>query len=406
MARTASERLRRSLTADLRRQGWLRSPAVEDAFREVARERFVPEALVDRGLEAIYRDESIVTKRTAEGMAISSSSQPAIMAKMLDLLDVQPGDRVLEIGAGTGYNAALLAHLTTRTGRVTSVDIDAEIVRRARRALRETQTRVKVIVGDGRAGHSACAPFDRIIVTASAPEIPAAWFDQLADGGRLVVPMNLRPAGGGIQAIPALQRQGQILTSIETTWGWFMSLHAGDGGPPVREPILNANHSHDSLNSSLAAMTGPGVGPLSASAAHRLLCALLSPPHKPVRRGVTSFVDGAPASLLIYLMLAIAPRRLISQHDKQRWGIGLVDGRTHSAAIVSLRNPWSRIEPSHPVRQARWRLDAYGGDAAAQQLDQLIQEWRPIERAGRTKLKIVARRSENVMTPRFDWVRA
>jgi protein-L-isoaspartate(D-aspartate) O-methyltransferase len=81
----------------------------------------VPEALADRGLEAVYRDESIVTKRSAQGMAVSSSAQPAIMARMLELLEVQPGDRVLEIGAVTGYNAALFEHLTTRTGRMTSI---------------------------------------------------------------------------------------------------------------------------------------------------------------------------------------------------------------------------------------------------------------------------------------------
>lgn len=403
MTPTTSERLRRALAADLRRQGWLRSKAIEDAFRAVARERFVPEALADRGLKAVYRDESIVTKRTAQGMALSSSSQPAIMAKMLELLDVHPGDRVLEIGAGTGYNAALLEHLTTRTGRVTSIDIDAEIARHARRALSETGTRAKVIVGDGRAGHPAGAPFDRIIVTASAQKIPAAWFDQLADGGRLVVPMNLRPSGGGIQAIPALQREGQTLTSVETTWGWFMTLHGGDGGPTTREPSLNASHSHDSTHTGLASLTGPGIGPLSVSGARLLLSALLAEPGEPVRQGVTGFVDGEPASLLIYLLLSIAPRRLVSLHDRQRWGIGLVDGRTHSAGIVSLRNPWSRLDPDHPVRRARWRLDAYGGDAAAQQLEQLIDEWRQIERAGRTELKIIARRSADAMRPRFSW---
>jgi methyltransferase of FxLD system len=402
MPRTASERLRRSMAADLRRRGWLRSRAVEDAFRAVAREWFVPEALVDHGLEAVYRDESIVTKRTAGGLAISSSSQPAIMARMLEFLDVQPGHRVLGIGAGTGYNAALLGYLTTSTGRVTTVDIDGQIARRARRALRETGTRAKVVVGDGRAGHAAGAPFDRIIVTASAQEIPAAWFDQLADAGRLVVPMNLRPAGGGIQAIPALQRQGWTLTSMEMTWGWFMTLHGGDGGRPGA-PGLNANHSHDCSHTSLASLTGPGVAPLSAKGARHLLSALLASPRAPVRQGVTSSAAGEPASLLIYLMLAINPRRLVSLHHHQRLGIGLVDGRTHSAAIVSLRDPWLGVDPEQRVRQVRWRLDAYGGDAASRQLERLIDDWRQIERAGRTELKIVARRADDVMRPRFAW---
>src|ERR1044072_8595046 len=82
------------------------SERVAEAFRLVPRHRFLP----DFDPEAAYRDEPIVTKRDEEGRPISSSSQPAIMGIMLDQLDVRPGHRVLEIGAGTGYNAALLAH--------------------------------------------------------------------------------------------------------------------------------------------------------------------------------------------------------------------------------------------------------------------------------------------------------
>ena len=77
--------------------------------------------------EEVYRDQAIVTKRV-DGVSVSSSSQPAIMAVMLEQLAVQPGQRVLEIGAGTGYNAALLAHLVGPTGQVITVDIDAGIV--------------------------------------------------------------------------------------------------------------------------------------------------------------------------------------------------------------------------------------------------------------------------------------
>jgi protein-L-isoaspartate(D-aspartate) O-methyltransferase len=135
MTRTPSERLRRRLLAEMRAKGVLDSPRIEAAFLAVAREHFLPEALADGGLTAVYRDDAIATKRNDQGLPLSSSSQPSLMAKMLALLDVQPGDRVLEVGAGTGYNAALLAHLSGPTGRVTSIDIDPDLALRARRSL-------------------------------------------------------------------------------------------------------------------------------------------------------------------------------------------------------------------------------------------------------------------------------
>ena len=158
MPLTASERHRRSLTAALRAKGALSDRRVEEAFEAVAREHFLPETIADGGLEAVYRDEAILTMRSAQGMPLSSSSQPAVMARMLELLDVQPGDRVLEIGAGTGYNAALLAHLAGPSGRV--VSIDPELARKARRALRDAGAHARIVAGDGRDGYAAGAPFD------------------------------------------------------------------------------------------------------------------------------------------------------------------------------------------------------------------------------------------------------
>src|SRR5207245_8733647 len=101
------EALRAALVETLRSKGCLRSPAIADAFATVPRHLFVPEVSVGEA----YRDRWIATKRLADGEVVSSSSQPEIMAVMLEQLDVRPGQRVLEIGAGTGYNAALLAHL-------------------------------------------------------------------------------------------------------------------------------------------------------------------------------------------------------------------------------------------------------------------------------------------------------
>ncbi|HMG65347.1 MAG TPA: methyltransferase, FxLD system [Streptosporangiaceae bacterium] len=182
--------LRNSVASRLR--GWDGAAiprSVEAAVRAVPREAFLP----GTPLAEVYGGSPVVTHRDKNGIATSSASAPGIVAAMLAQLDVRPGDRILEIGAGTGYNAALLARLTGPAGQVTTVELDPTIAAEAERALSAAgYGHVTVIADDGEYGHAANAPYDRIIVTAGAWELPAAWADQLAPGGLLVVPLRMR----------------------------------------------------------------------------------------------------------------------------------------------------------------------------------------------------------------------
>jgi protein-L-isoaspartate O-methyltransferase len=113
------------------------------------------------------------------------------MAEMLEDLHLKPGQRVLEIGSGTGYNAALIAHLV---GSLVSIDVDDNILEGARRHLAAFPDRqVELHRADGRGGYPPAAPFDRILVTAATPDLEPSWLEQLADGGELLAPLDVAP---------------------------------------------------------------------------------------------------------------------------------------------------------------------------------------------------------------------
>ncbi len=183
---------RSAMVSHLRAAGVVRSPAVAAALAAVPRHRFIEGA----GAEAAYADKAVTVKTTDDGVPISSVSQPTMVATMLELCRLAPGHRVLEIGTGSGYNAALLATIVGVAGRdgdgggVVSVELDADLAAGARNRLHQLGVvGVRVVTGDGAAGHAPGAPYDRVIVTAGAHAIAAAWDDQLRVGGRLVVPI-------------------------------------------------------------------------------------------------------------------------------------------------------------------------------------------------------------------------
>ncbi|MET8248484.1 methyltransferase domain-containing protein [Streptomyces sp. NPDC005202] len=146
-----------------------------------------PEAR-ERWLRGAYADAPLAT-RLRDGELVSSSSQPSLMAKMLAELRVEDGNRVLEIGAGTGYNAALLAHRLGDEDLVTTVDLEPEITESARQHLAAAGYHPVVVTGDGARGVPERAPFDRIIATCALPSIPRAWLAQCTPGARILTPI-------------------------------------------------------------------------------------------------------------------------------------------------------------------------------------------------------------------------
>ncbi|MGH9096133.1 MAG: protein-L-isoaspartate O-methyltransferase [Acidimicrobiales bacterium] len=173
------------------------SREVEAAMRAVPRHRFLTEVPTERA----YADRAVTIKYDRNGVPISSASQPAMVAQMLEQLEVGAGDRVLEIGTATGYNAALLAELAGPSGRVVTVELEEDLAERAGRSLSQTgYARVRVVRGDGRVGFREGSPYDRIVVTAGVREVPPAWIEQLAEGGRMVVPV-VNSYGEGISVM-------------------------------------------------------------------------------------------------------------------------------------------------------------------------------------------------------------
>ena len=188
---------RRAMVQDQLIARGIRDSRVLEAMAEVPRERFVPP---ERAAEA-YADRPLPI---GQGQTIS---QPYIVALMLELLGVRPSSKVLEIGTGTGYQAALLAALGAK---VCSVERLPELARAAEERLRALGfSGVVIRVADGSLGWSEEAPFDGIVVSASAPRVPRELTDQLADGGTLLIPVGetfsqvltvVQRRGGGIEA--------------------------------------------------------------------------------------------------------------------------------------------------------------------------------------------------------------
>jgi protein-L-isoaspartate(D-aspartate) O-methyltransferase len=214
-----------SLVETLKQKNAVKTAQVEDAFLHVPRHLFLPGEPLDK----VYSDVAIVVRRGAEGRWTSSSSQPAIMAPMLEQLDLKPGQRVREVGTGSGYNAALIGSIVGPNGKVVSIDIQPDLIERARGCLDGAgYDWVQTVAGDGGYGYAEGAPYDRIILTVGSAVVAPAWREQLAPRGRLVLPLDL--GNGDMQVAVAFERRGDELVSVSLLGCGFMMLQ-GDFAP-------------------------------------------------------------------------------------------------------------------------------------------------------------------------------
>lgn len=193
----------------------VKEPRVLEAMKTVPRERFVPNE---------RRSEAFVDGAMAIG-AGQTISQPYMVGSMTALLQVEPEDTVLEIGTGSGYQTAVLAHLARR---VFTMERLGELQMPAKTLLSELGVdNVSYHVGDGTLGWPEKAPFERIIVTAGAPKLPEPLVDQLADGGRMVIPIG----GSSEQTLTIVERHGEKIRELPQYMCRFVKLIGAAGWP-------------------------------------------------------------------------------------------------------------------------------------------------------------------------------
>jgi protein-L-isoaspartate(D-aspartate) O-methyltransferase len=232
-----------ALAKRLRDSGDLTDPAWAAAVAETPRHVLVPRAYqqgADGGWAEVdtlasglaYSTTTLVTQ-VADGRPVSSSTKPDLMVRMLAALDVRDGQRVLEIGTGTGYNAALLAH---RLGdeNVCSVDVDPGLVRTARDRLAEIARRPRLRAVDGVGGWPEHGPYDRIIATCAVPQVPTAWLDQVTAGGKVLVDVKVNTGAGNLVLLA--KREDRLEGRFTKRWAAFMAMRHADDVEPVDAP--------------------------------------------------------------------------------------------------------------------------------------------------------------------------
>jgi protein-L-isoaspartate O-methyltransferase len=328
--------------------GSLKSDAWRDAFIAVGREPYVPEFSVRMAdgildytadypgwLSLVYSDKPLLTQVDVAGRVRSSSTQPSIMAAMLEALDVEDGHRVLEVGTGTGYGAALLAH-RVGSDRVVSIDIDPELVNLARGRLSKHGFLPKLVAGNGLLGCVEWAPYDRILATCGIGRIPNAWRAQTIPGSVIVACL-----GHGIIRLEA-DRYGGLSGNFLADSAAFIPARlsaADDTGPTDQE-----------LAASLLSWTGTTKEVV-----------LAAPLDAPVPRFLASVAQ--PDVVELTLTGEGKSHHCLFQPSTVSWArMTLLDGQTAQVEHGGPRDLWSERSPliSHWAAANRPPASAYG----------------------------------------------
>lgn len=389
--------LQQGLADQLKADGQLENPAVEAAFRAVPRHLFLP----DLPLAETYRNRAIPTK-LQDGEAVSSSSEPTIMATMLEMLDLQPGHHVLEIGAGTGYNAALMAQIVGESRQVTALDIDQDIVEAAQAHLAAAGAeRVQVVCADGASGLAESGPFDRIVLTVASTDLSPAWREQLKADGRLLLPFRV----GGIltQKVVLFAPVADHLESVSVRGGWFMMLRGTDA----------QGRAHLQLGPSPGLeLWADAPPPIGADTLYRLLCG----PGQDWPTGVQVDRGEVWAGLVFWLGLHGSALCEITagpgsvDADRRRWPLRHPTEAFHSTiglagedGLAVLTGPIVTLGETVPADRTEpyeIRVRTYGqADQLARRLVDRIVAWDAAGRRSGNGLRIRAYRTDAVSSP-------
>jgi len=282
---TDTELLHAKFIEALANSGTVSDPAWLAAFRDIPRDVFVPYhftqtsdqpgwLLVERPSpewsKDVYSVRALITQingnddnatlarsSRVDGVATSASSAPTLMALMLEALNTHDGDRVLEVGTGTGFNAALLCH-RLGAANVTSVDVDAGLVDRARERLATLGYSPHLEATDGIKGCLDRAPFDRIIATVGIARVPGAWIQQTTPGGKILVPLDLT-GSAGLLALLTVDADGTAEGPFLPDYGGFMPTRANQHQPmDVLSTVGDNDGDQRETVLSVDAVTNPG----------------------------------------------------------------------------------------------------------------------------------------------------
>lgn len=220
--------LHKAMVDQLKADGYLSSVRLEAAFRAVPRHLFMP----DKPLDEVYSPGREVGLHRSDGARISMAVSPGGVAKILRLADVQPGQRVLEIGAGSGYNAALLAHMVGETGQVITMEIEEELVEKINAGFKVAGLSwAQAVCRDGTLGYAEASPYDWILMGTGVWDIAPAWLEQLKPGGRMLVPLQFRSHA---QRLIEFERSDDCLDGLTRGYSLFTPIRGALSHPTDR----------------------------------------------------------------------------------------------------------------------------------------------------------------------------